>query len=150
MVLEILVTFYFFILLLFSLSSHCVYYCVLLVINALVSCLICYLVYGFSWYSLVFCLVYVGGVYILFIFVSVFNPNDSFAIYHKVGESSIVLCFVIGLLCMCLFYSLVNTEFSNFLCTAVEGVFYVCLCLTLIFGFVVLSLLVSWKMNFYR
>nr|YP_007890956.1 NADH dehydrogenase subunit 6 [Taenia ovis]BAN15616.1 NADH dehydrogenase subunit 6 [Taenia ovis] len=150
MLLEILIASYFFVLLLFSLSSHCVYYCVLLVINALISCLICYLVYGFSWYSLVFCLVYVGGVYILFIFVSVFNPNDSFAIYHGVGESNIVLCFVIGLLCVCLFYSLVNVEFSSSLCTVVEGSFYVCLCLTLIFGFVVLSLLVSWKMNFYR
>nr|YP_008082881.1 NADH dehydrogenase subunit 6 [Taenia serialis]BAN21743.1 NADH dehydrogenase subunit 6 [Taenia serialis] len=150
MILEILITFYFFVLLLFSLSSHCVYYCVLLVVNALVSCLICYLVYGFSWYSLIFCLVYVGGVYILFIFVSVFNPNDSFAIYHKVGESGVILCFVIGLLCMCLFYGLINIEFSNFLCTVTEGSFYICLCLTLIFGFVVLSLLVSWKMNFYR
>nr|YP_001527644.1 NADH dehydrogenase subunit 6 [Taenia saginata]AAV65592.1 NADH dehydrogenase subunit 6 [Taenia saginata] len=150
MVLEALVTSYFFVLLLFSLSSHCVYYCVLLVVNALISCLICYLVYGFSWYSLVFCLVYVGGVYILFIFVSVFNPNDSFPIYHKVGESNVVLCFVVGLLCVCLFCGLVNVEFSSFLCTVVEGSFYVCLCLTLIFGFIVMSLLVSWKTNFYR
>nr|BAP10848.1 NADH dehydrogenase subunit 6 [Taenia sp. MZH:127052] len=150
MVLELLVTFYFFILLLFSLSSHCVYYCILLVVNALVSCVICYLIYGFSWYSLIFCLVYVGGVYILFIFVSVFNPNDSFTIYHKFGGISSVLCFVIGLLCMCLYYSLVNVEFSSSLCTVVEGGFYVCLCLTLIFGFIVLSLLISWKMNFYR
>nr|BAV82569.1 NADH dehydrogenase subunit 6 [Taenia asiatica] len=150
MVLEVLVTSYFFVLLLFSLSSHCVYCCVLLVVNALISCLICYLVYGFSWYSLVFCLVYVGGVYILFIFVSVFNPNDSFAIYHKVGEFNVVLCFVVGLLCSCLLYGLVNIEFSNFLCTIVEGSFYVCLCLTLIFGFIVMSLLVSWKTNFYR
>ena len=150
MVLEALVTSYFFMLLLFSLRSHCVYYCVLLVVKALISCLICYLVYGFRWYSLVFCLVYVGGVYILFIFVSVFKPNDRFPIYHKVGESNVVLCFVVGLLCVCLFCGLVKVEFSKFLCTVVEGRFYVCLCLTLIFGFIVMRLLVSWKMKFYR
>nr|BAP10836.1 NADH dehydrogenase subunit 6 [Taenia sp. MPM<JPN>:20922] len=150
MILEMLITFYFFVLMLFSFSSHCVYYCVLLIVNALVSCMICYLIYGFSWYSLIFCLVYVGGVYILFIFVSVFNPNDSFAIYHSVGESNVVLWFIISLSCVCLFYGLVKIEFSSFLCTVIEGSFYICLCLTLIFGFVVLSLLISWKMNFYR
>nr|YP_009049027.1 NADH dehydrogenase subunit 6 [Taenia arctos]BAP10800.1 NADH dehydrogenase subunit 6 [Taenia arctos] len=150
MLLEVLITFYFFVLSLFSLSSHCVYYCVLLVINALISCLICYFIYGFSWYSLIFCLVYIGGVYILFIFVSVFNPNDSFTIYHSVSEFNVVFGFVMSLLCVCLFYNLVSVEFSNFLCTVVEGGFYICLCLTLIFGFIVLSLLISWKMNFYR
>lgn len=150
MLLEILVAFYFFVLLIFSLSSHCVYYCILLIIKALISCLVCYLIYGFRWYSLIFCLVYVGGVYILFIFVSVFNPNDRFAVYHKICESNVVFGFVLRLLCACLFYGLVKIEFSRFLCTTVEGRFYICLCLALVFGFVVLSLLVRWKMKFYR
>nr|YP_009049015.1 NADH dehydrogenase subunit 6 [Taenia regis]BAP10788.1 NADH dehydrogenase subunit 6 [Taenia regis] len=150
MLLELLIAFYFYVLFLFSMVSHCVYYCILLVVNALVSSLICYLVYGFSWYSLIFCLVYVGGVYILFIFVSIFNPNDNSISYHNVSEFSIGLCVVLGLMCVFVFYSLVEVEFSNFLCTVNEGSFYVCLCLTLIFGFLVLSLLSCWSMNFYR
>nr|UEC44195.1 NADH dehydrogenase subunit 6 [Taenia tianguangfui] len=150
MLLELSISLYFFILILFSLSSHCVYYCILLVLNALVSGFICYLLYGYSWYSLIFCLVYIGGVYILFIFMSIFNPNDNFVSYYNLSIFSMIFMFIIGLLCAFVFYSLINIEFSMSLCTVSEGSFYLCLCLTLVFGFLVLSLIGGFKMNFYR
>nr|QBZ73935.1 NADH dehydrogenase subunit 6 [Versteria mustelae] len=141
---------YFFTLLLFSITSHCVYYCILLVINALLSSVICYVLYGFSWYSLLFCLVYIGGVYILFIFVSVFNPNNSFVLYAGLDEYKILFCFV---MCMCFslfFFNYVELDFSNFLCTYSEGGLYICLCLTLVFSFIILSLVSSVKVMYYR
>nr|YP_007891016.1 NADH dehydrogenase subunit 6 [Versteria mustelae]BAN15700.1 NADH dehydrogenase subunit 6 [Versteria mustelae] len=144
------ISLYFFVLLLFSITSHCVYYCVFLVGNALLSSMICYMLYGFSWYSLLFCLVYIGGVYILFIFVSIFNPNNSFVLYSGLNVFGVLFCFVVSV-GFCLFFSsYVELEFSNFLCSCSEGSLYVCLCLTLIFGFIILSLVGSVKIMYYR
>nr|UFQ88327.1 NADH dehydrogenase subunit 6 [Scalithrium magniphalum] len=143
--------FYFFSLAMFSLVSHPVYYCVLLVLNSLICSFICYSVYGFSWYSLLFCLVYIGGVYILFVFVSVHSPNSSVVSYWNfsyLGSFLIVfLCVAMGFL-IC--YTVANSEFSSFLCTLSEGYFYLCMCLTLLFGFFILSLIMSIKVNHYR
>nr|YP_001218766.1 NADH dehydrogenase subunit 6 [Echinococcus oligarthrus]BAF56520.1 NADH dehydrogenase subunit 6 [Echinococcus oligarthrus] len=151
MLLNCFVVIYFCVLILFCFTSHSVYYCVLLVVNALVSSCICYIIYGFSWYSLLFCLVYVGGVYILLIFVSVFSPNSNFVLYSSVGEVGIMLCFgVVLLACVVVFYSLIDIEFSGVLCNMGGGWLYLCLCLTLVFGFMVLSVVASNKVNFYR
>nr|NP_066239.2 NADH dehydrogenase subunit 6 [Taenia crassiceps]AAG13179.2 NADH dehydrogenase subunit 6 [Taenia crassiceps] len=150
MLLEVFFSLYFLFLFLFSLSSHCLFYCVLLVLNSLVAGLICYTLYGFSWYSLLLCLVYVGGVYILFIFVSIFNPNDNFVKYGSMINFNVVFMFVFSLLCMFFVVNLINIDFSNYLCTCMEGNYYVFLCLTLLFGFIMLSLIFSMKMNFYR
>nr|UFQ88735.1 NADH dehydrogenase subunit 6 [Rhinebothrium scobinae]UFQ88747.1 NADH dehydrogenase subunit 6 [Rhinebothrium scobinae] len=143
--------FYFFCLAMFSLVSHPVYYCVLLVLNSLICSFICYSVYGFSWYSLLFCLVYIGGVYILFVFVSVHSPNSSVVSYWNFSYLSsyliVFLCISMGCL---VFYSVTNSEFSAFLCTLSEGCFYLCMCLTLLFGFFILSLIMSIKVNHYR
>nr|YP_010286170.1 NADH dehydrogenase subunit 6 [Mosgovoyia sp. SQ20]UKS08008.1 NADH dehydrogenase subunit 6 [Mosgovoyia sp. SQ20] len=142
---------YFLTLFLFSLINHPVYYCGLLVINSLTCSGICYLLFGFSWYSLLFCLVYVGGVYILFVFVSIYSPNSSYVTYFDFGLSSFIILifgvFVVGSL---LVYGVLCAEFSSFLCTPSEGVFYVLICLTLLFSFVVLSSIMSVKMNYYR
>nr|UFQ88927.1 NADH dehydrogenase subunit 6 [Rhinebothroides sp. MZUSP 8027]UFQ88939.1 NADH dehydrogenase subunit 6 [Rhinebothroides sp. MZUSP 8028]UFQ88951.1 NADH dehydrogenase subunit 6 [Rhinebothroides sp. MZUSP 8029] len=143
---------YFFCISLFSLISHPVYYCILLVVNSLLCSFICYSVYGFSWYALLFCLVYIGGVYILFVFVSVHNPNSSVVSYWNMSSVSyslfIFFCLVIG--GVVLFYLPLVSEFSSFLCTISEGYFYICMCLTLLFGFCVLSLVMSIKVNHYR
>nr|YP_001218778.1 NADH dehydrogenase subunit 6 [Echinococcus vogeli]BAF56532.1 NADH dehydrogenase subunit 6 [Echinococcus vogeli] len=151
MLLEIFVVMYFCVLMVFCYTSHCVYHCVLLVINALLASCICYVVYGFSWYSLLFCLVYVGGVYVLFIFVSVFSPNSNFVLYSGSLEIGALVCGGFWLLvCGFIFYSLVGGEFSGVLCSVSEGWLYLCLCMTLVFGFLVLSVVVSSKVNFYR
>nr|UFQ88351.1 NADH dehydrogenase subunit 6 [Rhinebothrium megacanthophallus] len=142
---------YFIILSLFSLISHPVYYCVLLVTNSLLCSFICYSVYGFSWYSLLFCLVYIGGVYILFVFVSVHSPNSSVVSFWNY---SFITCFVVVFFCLVgggfIMYCCLNSEYSSYLCTISEGPFYVCMCLTLLFGFIVLSIVMSVKVNHYR
>ena len=66
---------YFTSLLMFSFVSQPSVYCVLLIISALSVSGYVYSVLGFSWYLALFCLVYVGGVYVLFVFVSVYGPN---------------------------------------------------------------------------
>lgn len=143
--------FYFFCLVMFSLIRHPVYYCVLLVLKSLVCSFICYSIYGFSWYSLLFCLVYIGGVYILFVFVSVHNPNRSVVSYWKFGlVSSFLTIFLVLMTGVVVYYVALNTEFSGFLCTVSEGPLYLCMCLTLLFGFFVLSLVMRVKLNHYR
>nr|UFQ88375.1 NADH dehydrogenase subunit 6 [Rhinebothrium taeniuri]UFQ88399.1 NADH dehydrogenase subunit 6 [Rhinebothrium sp. LRP 10395]UFQ88423.1 NADH dehydrogenase subunit 6 [Rhinebothrium sp. LRP 10396] len=151
MVLALSFFFYFFCLVMFSLVSHPVYYCILLVLNSLLCSFVCFCVYGFSWYALLFCLVYIGGVYILFVFVSVHSPNSSVVSYWNFSFLSSFLllffCLVTGGLVS---YCVINGEFSSFLCSSYEGIFYVCMCLTLLFGFIILSMVMSVKVNHYR
>lgn len=142
---------YFFILILFSLISHPVYYCGLLVINSLIRGIICYYIFGFRWYSLIFCLIYIGGVYILFVFVSVHSPKSRFNIYISLQEFFVILLvlvfFIFGSI---LRYKLLFVEFRKFLCRLFEGKFYVIMCLTLLFGFALLRVIMSIKFNYYR
>nr|YP_009544218.1 NADH dehydrogenase subunit 6 [Parabreviscolex niepini]AYO27344.1 NADH dehydrogenase subunit 6 [Parabreviscolex niepini] len=135
---------------LFLTSTHCIFYCLLLVASCILSSLVVYLVLGFSWYSLFLCLVYVGGVYILFVFVSVQSPNTTNPlVISRVSVWSIAAGVVF-------LYSAVLpqisgcVEASSMLCTSTEGSFYICLCLTLLFGFVVISMVLSVKPSFYR
>nr|QXU59691.1 NADH dehydrogenase subunit 6 [Duthiersia expansa] len=142
---------YFCSLCLFALINHPVFYCLLLILNALFCCFVCYSIFGFSWYALLFCLVYVGGIYILFIFVSVHSPNSSSIPYWSSGFISVSLFSVLTVLVgWFLFVTPVHYESSNFLCSLNEGYFYVCMCLTLLFGFIVLSFVLSVKNNYYR
>nr|UFQ89227.1 NADH dehydrogenase subunit 6 [Anindobothrium anacolum] len=151
MILSSLFFFYFFLLSLFSMISHPVYYCVLLVVNSMLCSFICYSLYGFSWYSLLFCLVYIGGVYILFVFVSVHNPNSSVVSYWNLNNFALVLSIFFCVCCgLFIYYLSLFAEFSSFLCSVNEGYFYICMCLTLLFGFFVLSLVMSVKVNHYR
>lgn len=148
---SILFFIYFGVLRLFSLLSHSVYYCGFLVVKSLICGLVCYCFLGFRWYTLLFCLVYVGGVYILFIFVSVFSPNERYLIKFKIRLFWVSLV-MLGLMFIgvALIYGLFCIEFSSFLCTREEGVFYVLVCLTLLFGFLVLSMIMRVKLNYYR
>lgn len=75
MLLSVLLGIYFRCLLGFSFVSHPVVFCVLLMLSALSASGLVYMVVGFRWYLVLFCLVYVGGVYVLFIFVSIHSPN---------------------------------------------------------------------------
>lgn len=142
---------YFILLSMFSLVRHPVYYCILLVLNSIICCFICFLVYGFSWYALLFCLVYIGGVYILFVFVSVHRPKRSVVTGLNInGLGLVILLFwFFGGGSFVFFHSL-QVEFRSFICTLSEGYFYVRMCLTLLFGFSILSLVMSVKSKHYR
>nr|YP_007890992.1 NADH dehydrogenase subunit 6 [Hydatigera parva]BAN15664.1 NADH dehydrogenase subunit 6 [Hydatigera parva] len=149
MLLELLFGAYLFNSIIFSISSSCIIYCLLLVLNAMLSGLICYVIYGYSWYTLLFCLIYIGGVYISFIFVSVFSPNSSYVANLNIWLCGVGLLFVV-ILGLMGYYSLVSVEFSEYLCTSSEISMYICFGFTLMFGLLVLSLVFSCKLNFYR
>lgn len=138
-------------LIMFSLSRHSIYYCLLLVINSLIGSLICYNLFGFSWYSVLFCLVYIGGVYILFVFVSVYRPKNKFVSYNNFNYSRLFrLLFVSLILVAFRVYSILNIEFSEYICTIKERSFYFCMCLALVFGFVLLNVVMGVKINYCR
>nr|YP_010286158.1 NADH dehydrogenase subunit 6 [Hydatigera sp. XHPW10]UKS07996.1 NADH dehydrogenase subunit 6 [Hydatigera sp. XHPW10] len=150
MIISILLSFYLFNLILFSFISNCIYYCILLIVNALLSSYIIYEVLGFSWYSLIFCLIYIGGVYVLFIFVSFFSPNDSGVVIYGLDLVSLVGVFLCWVVSIFIFYNLSEFEMSSYLCSFNEVWLYICFGLMLMFGFIILSLLMSCKNGFYR
>nr|YP_009466063.1 NADH dehydrogenase subunit 6 [Hydatigera kamiyai]BAN15676.1 NADH dehydrogenase subunit 6 [Hydatigera kamiyai] len=150
MVISVLLSLYLLNLFLFSLVTNCIYYCIILIINALLSSYIVFEVMGFSWYSLIFCLIYVGGVYILFIFVSFFNPNNSVVVSWGFSLIGLVLSFFVVGVYVYTFCSLIEFEFSSCVCGFSEIWLYVCFGLMLMFGFVVLSMLMSYSVGFYR
>nr|AMB20945.1 NADH dehydrogenase subunit 6 [Echinostoma paraensei] len=143
-------SFYFSCLLSFSFVSHPVVYCVLLLGSAISVGGLVYSIIGFSWYLAIFCLVYVGGVYVLFIFVSIHSPNP----VATAGGSSVVPVFLFSvLLCLvvCAFFPFPSlVDGSNYLCSYFEGFSYCLFCLVLMIGFVSISIVVSGKGSFFR
>nr|YP_009867155.1 NADH dehydrogenase subunit 6 [Diplostomum ardeae]QKG04354.1 NADH dehydrogenase subunit 6 [Diplostomum ardeae] len=150
-VVSFLLGLYFSIIFSFSFVSHPLYYCLLLLFSAISVCGVIYWFLGFSWYLVLFCLIYVGGVYILFIFVSVYSPNTflgpglnwcwpfmfflfSFLVFSGVCYDSSGLFF----------------ESSHYLCSSLEGVSYLLFCLVLVLGFICISVIVNRKDSFYR
>lgn len=151
MFISILFFFYFLSLILFSLISHPVYYCLLLIFKALICSLINYSEYGFSWYPLLFCLVYIGGVYILFIFVSVHTPNVNAFYNWRLSTSLFLITLSLFIIISFLFINTYSEpECRGFLKTSTEGYFYVCMCLTLLFGFFILRMIMCVKFKYYR
>nr|YP_009415158.1 NADH dehydrogenase subunit 6 [Atractolytocestus huronensis]ASL24623.1 NADH dehydrogenase subunit 6 [Atractolytocestus huronensis] len=134
----------------FLVSTHCVFYCLILVFSSVVSGGLVYVWLGFSWYTVLLCLVYIGGIYILFIFVSVQSPNNLVSLGSwRLGV--VVFCGLVPVSYSSVAsVSLSSMEASSMLCTTAEGLFYLCLCMTLLFGFVVISVIMSVKPNFYR
>nr|BAV82936.1 NADH dehydrogenase subunit 6 [Echinostoma caproni] len=146
----LLSSFYFSCLLSFSFVSHPVVYCVLLLCSAVSVGGLVYSIVGFSWYLAVFCLVYIGGVYVLFIFVSIHSPNP----VTTVGGSGLVPVFLFsGFLCLvaCCFFPFPSlVDGSNYLCSYFEGFSYCLFCLVLMVGFVSISVVVGGKGSFFR
>nr|UKT60704.1 NADH dehydrogenase subunit 6 [Dipylidium caninum] len=127
-----------------------VYYCSLLVFNSFLCGYISYMVYGFSWYALLLCLVYVGGVYVLFIFVSFFVPNSSFMCLFDLKVIGVFVSLFFVVFSYGFTYCKIFFDYSYYLCNSVEGCFYVFMSFMLIFSFFVLSMISSLKFNYYR
>lgn len=143
---------YFSSLLAFSFVTHPVGYCFLLLFGAFSISGYVYLVLGFSWYLALFCLVYIGGVYVLFIFVSLHNPNPiqsfggGFELVFFLFLFLEVLFFRSGVFFSRLFMS----DYSQYLCTFFEGFSYCFFCLILMLGFGVISVVCGGKDSFFR
>nr|AYH51380.1 NADH dehydrogenase subunit 6 [Cotylurus marcogliesei] len=146
-----LVGFYFSVIFSFSFVAHPLYYCLLLLVSSLSVCSLIYLLIGFSWYLVLFCLIYIGGVYILFIFVSVHSPNTFFGSNIQ-GWWPVLIFFISLFFFMGYFnlYSISFSEFSHYLCSGMEGVSYILFCLILVLGFICISVVINRKDSFYR
>nr|YP_008994164.1 NADH dehydrogenase subunit 6 [Metagonimus yokogawai]AGN12766.1 NADH dehydrogenase subunit 6 [Metagonimus yokogawai] len=148
---SLILSLYFCSLLSFSFVTHPVSYCFLLLFSAFNVVGYTFVIMGFSWYMVLFCLVYVGGVYVLFIFVSMHSPNPS-SLFGE-GVSFVVFAFVVlSVLFMGLGYKYkwVVPECSHYLCSYFEGPSYLLLCAVLMLGFVVISVVSSDKDAFFR
>nr|YP_009516742.1 NADH dehydrogenase subunit 6 [Paragonimus heterotremus]AYE67514.1 NADH dehydrogenase subunit 6 [Paragonimus heterotremus] len=135
----------------FSFVGHPVVYCILLLASALSISGYLYLVLGMSWYLALFCLVYVGGIYVLFIFVSVHISNPMPAS----GSSGFVFLATLGLFLLFLGSGLDRNvmgfcEESHYLCSYYEGFSYCLFCLVLMIGFVGVSIVSGEKDSFFR
>lgn len=125
-------------------------YCMLLVMGALRVAGYIYSVLGFSWYLALFCLVYVGGVYVLFVFVSVYGPNT---FYLRGGSLLVFFGFYVTVWSM--FSCLVKTvpviiESGEYLCSFYEGFSYCIFCLVLVVGFMCVSIMMRERSSFFR
>nr|AXR86354.1 NADH dehydrogenase subunit 6 [Lamellodiscus spari] len=129
-----------------------IHYCILLIINALIVSLWIIFFTGQVWYSILFYMVYVGGVYILFIFLSVYSPNLnnllSFNIFWFGGVFLFLL--VVGA-------SLTINNISNYFgdnsyyfCSFNEVYTYLFICSFLLIGFYFISYISSSKEYFIR
>nr|YP_009139765.1 NADH dehydrogenase subunit 6 [Ogmocotyle sikae]AKG49762.1 NADH dehydrogenase subunit 6 [Ogmocotyle sikae] len=147
---SIFLSLYFSCLLFFNFASHPVTYCVLLVSSALSVSGYLYSVVGFSWYMVLFCLVYVGGVYVLFIFVSIHNPNPSPLVGGSLIAFVVFFIFIWAMLRFSMSSLNVFFESSHYLCSYFEGFSYCLFCLILMVGFVSVSVVTGQKDAFYR
>lgn len=75
MFLSLLLSGYFVCVLGFSLVSLPVMQCLFLLGGSLFIVRFVYVCFGFRWYLIMFSLVYVGGVLILFVYISLYNPK---------------------------------------------------------------------------
>nr|QJP04177.1 NADH dehydrogenase subunit 6 [Clonorchis sinensis] len=138
-------------LLAFSFVTHPVGYCFLLLLGAFSVSGYAYLIMGFSWYLLVFCLVYIGGIYVLFVFVSLWSPNPTPLLGGGLEFLSMAFSFFFVLFVSVGFkLESCYLDYSHYLCSYFEGFTYCLFCLILMLGFVLLSVVGSEKDSFFR
>nr|YP_010737118.1 NADH dehydrogenase subunit 6 [Tristoma integrum]WEP25113.1 NADH dehydrogenase subunit 6 [Tristoma integrum] len=142
---------YFFFLSLFSFVSNSLGYCILLVLSSLCISFFTFLYTGYAWYPLILYLVYVGGVYILFIFLSIHIPNTQNT--HNSTNLEFFLLFWLCFECCSSFFDpslCVPPNFSFYLCGGHSGLSYLFLCCFLVLGFILVSFVSSSKDGFLR
>lgn len=148
---SVLISLYFSILLAFSFVSNPVVYCLMLLVRSLCVRSLTYMAIGFSWYLVLFSLVYVGGVYVLFVFVSMHKPNPISSIGVGFWRFFLFLFFFFfGKLYGSFGYRLGFVERSHYLCSFFEGFSYCLFCVVLLLGFVLSRVVLSSKDSFCR
>nr|NP_065432.2 NADH dehydrogenase subunit 6 [Schistosoma mekongi]AAG12189.2 NADH dehydrogenase subunit 6 [Schistosoma mekongi] len=118
----------------------------LIVISSLSVGVVIFYSTGFSWYFLLFILVYFGGVYILFVYVSMMLPNSGIS-NLSFSYISFLLVFFFFFFCFFFldysFFGVCLVEYSYYLCSDYESVVYVFYCMMLVFGMIMVNLMVS-------
>jgi len=147
---SLILSLYFTCLLQFSFVSHPITYCMLLLCCCFCGAAFCYSVLGFSWYIILLCLVYVGGVYILFIFISIHSPNPNPSLGSTPATFLWIFPFFLYLFSHVDWSAPVFYDSSHLLCSYFEGYSYCLLCLVLLLGFFIISVVSRDKRSFYR
>lgn len=134
----------------FSFVSHPVMLCALLLLKGLSLSGFVYLLIGVSWYVVLFCIVYVGGVYVLFVYVSIYKPKTFPILSGGYGLYFFLFFFFFFFFSSIDDYCVAFEECSHFVYSHWEGYSYVLLCVVLLFSFVVVSRVVRFKDSFFR
>lgn len=124
----------------------------LIVSKSFLSLCIVYLVMGFSWYLLLFGLVYVGGVFVLFVYISFIVPNVGLVKYrfrYLSGGFRILVLFLMGVSSYVVGGSCVM-DCSVYLCSTTECQLYLFYCFVLLLGLVLINSLVSGLSSYIR
>lgn len=137
-------------LLAFSFVSKPIHYCLLLLLRSASITGYIYLMIGFSWYLILFCLVYVGGVYVLFIFVSVHNPKPLPSLGGGAGSLFFFVVFFVFSFTLFSFFEPAYYDRRHYLCSFFEGFVYFIFCSILIMGFIIVRVVCSEKDSFFR
>nr|YP_002122310.1 NADH dehydrogenase subunit 6 [Opisthorchis felineus]ACF93443.1 NADH dehydrogenase subunit 6 [Opisthorchis felineus] len=138
-------------LLAFSFVTHPVSYCFLLLLGAFSVSGYVYLITGFTWYLLLFSLVYIGGIYVLFVFVSLHSPNPQPMLGGGLEFLSAAYFFFLVLFMSAGFkFDSCYFDYSHYLCSYFEGFTYCLFCIVLMLGFVLSSVIGSEKDSFFR
>nr|CAB97518.1 putative NADH dehydrogenase subunit 6 [Schistosoma haematobium] len=130
----------------FTFNSSSLFRSILILVNSLIVSAQIYLEIGFSWYFLLFILVYVGGVYIILIYISMVSPNFSlfnmsFVSYYFMFGFTFIIWFCVSRISM-IDYSM-NIECSFYLCNSSEILVYIFLCIMLMISLVFVNFIVS-------
>nr|YP_006460020.1 NADH dehydrogenase subunit 6 [Tetrancistrum nebulosi]ADN44066.1 NADH dehydrogenase subunit 6 [Tetrancistrum nebulosi] len=130
--------------------SNLITYCLILIFNCLCCLTIITFISGLSWYSLMLYLVYVGGVYILLLFITVHIPNNLINNRDN-GAWLVVSSFIAWEIASLSWYPhLLVPDYSFNFCSAEEGVSYLVLCFLLGVMFFFVSLVSGSKESFVR
>lgn len=117
----------------------------LIVFSSLVASLLLYIILGFSWYLLLFVLVYVGGVYILFVYMRLVLPNVGLVRYGFSYTVSFIILSLLGLCCGAfdlLYTGNVVVDNKVYLCSGFEFFVYLFFCVVLLLGIVLIKFVV--------
>nr|QZZ81266.1 NADH dehydrogenase subunit 6 [Prosthogonimus pellucidus] len=134
----------------FCFVSQPVIMCFLLLAGACCSCGLLYLFVGLGWYIVLFCLVYIGGVFVLFVYISLYSPNS----FVDWGVDLVLYMFFFVAVLLSFFWSLIGfncfSESGHFLCSWGDGFGYCFFCLVLLLGFSLISFVSAKKDCFFR
>nr|UJH93380.1 NADH dehydrogenase subunit 6 [Neoheterobothrium hirame] len=138
-------------LVLFSFTFNPIACSIILMFNSAVAGLLIYMFVGLSWYSLLLTMVYLGGVYIIILFVSSHIQNDQSSVS---SVSVLLLSFMVMLICYSCFFlpvNLVTGSFESESFSNLGGIsLYLVFSFVLLFMFYLISLLLCSKEGFLR
>nr|YP_010166580.1 NADH dehydrogenase subunit 6 [Tamerlania zarudnyi]QRV61249.1 NADH dehydrogenase subunit 6 [Tamerlania zarudnyi] len=133
-----------------GLTNNSIVLCGVLVSNTALLVIFTHMLFGFAWYAILFSLVYLGGVFILFIYITVFDPN---AFPGGLGIVSRLLLFILIVILFYWggFYEVATfDEFAHYICTTEEGHTYVMYCLMTLVVFAFVTMIGGGKGSFFR